>query len=167
VDTKFFDSTAGLRGLKGQLYEGGIRASLIVRWPGHVAPGTSSGALCAGWDLMPTLVEACGAEAPPGIDGRSLVPLLTGGAAPARDELYWEYPDNGGWQAVRMGDWKAVRRNLKKNIPSAIEIYDLAQDPGETRDVAGQHPELVKRALEAFATRTESPIPEWNYPRAR
>lgn len=163
VDTKFFDSAAGLRGLKGQLYEGGIRAALIVRWPGHVAPGTSSSVLCAGWDLMPTLLEACGVEPPAGIDGQNLVPLLTGGAAPVRDELYWEYPDNGGWQAARLGNWKALRRNLKKNIPGALELYDLASDPGETRDVAAQHPDLSKRALKLFASRTESPIPEWNY----
>jgi len=133
-----------------------------VRWPGHVAPGSSSAAPCAGWDLMPTIAQACGASAPPGIDGQSLVPLLAGGRAPERDFLYWEYPDNGGWQAVRIGDWKALRRNMKKSIPGAIELYDLAQDPGESRDVAAQHPEIVKQARAAFATRTESPVAEWS-----
>jgi arylsulfatase len=164
VDAKFFDSTAGLRGLKGQLYEGGIRAPLIVRWPGHVRAGGESAALCANWDLMPTIAEACGLRTAEGIDGRSLVPLLEGGPAPARDHLYWENPDSGGWQAVRMGDWKAVRRNLKKGIPLAVEVYDLAQDPGETRDVARTNPEIVKRALQIFGSRTPSKIAEWNYP---
>jgi arylsulfatase A-like enzyme len=167
VDAKFFGSTAGLRGTKGQLYEGGIRAPLIVRWPRSVKAGSTSGVPCASWDLLPTIAEACDLDVPADLDGRSLVPLLEGGPAPERDFLYWESPDTGGWQAVRMGNWKAVRRNLKKYIPGPLEIYDLATDPGETRDVAQQHPELVKRAREAFASRSESPIAEWNFPRPR
>jgi len=167
VDAKFFASTAGLRGLKGQLYEGGIRAPLIVRWPGRVKAGSDSGAPCASWDLLPTIAEVCDLDTPADLDGRSLVPLLEGGSLPERDFLYWESPDTGGWQAVRMGNWKAVRRNLKKYIPGPLEIYDLATDPGETRDVAAQHPELVKRAREAFASRSESPIAEWNFPPLR
>ena len=163
VDTKFFASNDGLRGQKGQLFEGGIRAPLIVRWPGHVRAASVSSFPCASWDLLPTLAEICSAAAPAGGDGVSLVPVLGGAGEPARDFLYWEYPDNGGWWAVRMGDWKAVRRNLKKNIPGAIELYDLAQDPGEKHDVAREHPEVLKRALAAFASRTESPVAEWNY----
>ncbi len=167
VDAKFFDSTAGLRGLKGQLYEGGIRVPLIVRWPGHVQAGSVSSAPCANWDLMPTIARACGASPPEGLDGRDLGPLLAGGPAPERDFFYWEYADGGGWQAVRMGDWKALRRNTQKNIPGSIEVYDLAGDPGETRDVAASHPDFVERARRAFATRSESPIPEWSITPAR
>jgi len=167
VDTKFFDSTAGLRGLKGSLYEGGIRVPLIVRWPGHVQAGSVANEPCANWDLMPTLARACGASVPDGLDGLDLGPRLAGGPAPTRDFLYWEYADNGGWQAVRMGDWKAVRRNTQKNIPGTIELYELTQDPGESRDQAAQRPELVERARRAFATRSESPVPEWNITLAR
>lgn len=163
VDTRFFASNAGLRGQKGQLFEGGIRTPLIVRWPGHVRAASVSSFPCASWDLLPTLAEICSAAAPAGGDGVSLLPVLTGNGEPTRDLLYWEYPGNGGWWAVRMGDWKAVRRNLKKNIPGAIELYDLAQDPGEKRDVARERPELVRRALTAFAARTESPVAEWNF----
>ncbi len=167
VDAKFFDSTGGLRGLKGQLFEGGIRAPLIVRWPGKVRAGSVSSWPCANWDLLPTLAEACGVEAPRAIDGVSLVPVLTGAGEPQREYLYWEHADNGGWQAARIGDWKAVRRNTKKNVPGAIELYDLARDPGETKDLARQHPELVRRAREIFLARTESPIAEWNFPPVR
>ncbi|MBK7642526.1 MAG: arylsulfatase [Planctomycetes bacterium] len=167
VDAKFFDSTAGLRGLKGELYEGGIREPLIVRWPGHTQAGRVENTPCAGWDLMPTLAAACGAHVPEGLDGVNLVPLFEGGAPPPRDFLYWETADMGGWQAVRMGDWKAVRRNLKKNIPGPIEVYDLAQDPDEMRDVSMQHPDIAKRARAAFATRTTSPIAEWNFTPAK
>ena len=162
VDPAFFDSSSGSRGLKWQLYEGGIRAPLIVRWPGHVRAGSVAATPCAGWDLMPTIAHACGARVPEGLDGLDLGALLQGGPAPARDFLYWENPDNGGWQAVRMGDWKALRRNTQKNIPTAIELYDLASDPGEKQDVAGRNPDVVERARAAFATRTDSAIAEWN-----
>lgn len=167
ADTAFFDSTGGLRGGKGQLFEGGIREPLFVRWPGHVQPGSVSNAPVANWDLLPTLAEIVDARAPDGIDGRSLRAHLEGGPAPQRDFLYWEYGDVGGWQAVRMGDWKALRRNLKRSIPGAIELYDLAADPDETHDLAAQHPEIVQRARDAFATRSESRIAEWNFIPAR
>ena len=162
VDPVFFDSTGGARGLKWQLYEGGIRTPLIVRWPGRVEPGSVVDAPCAGWDLMPTIARACGARVPDGLDGLDLGPLLAGGPAPEREYFYWEHADGGGWQAVRMGDWKALRRNTQKNIPNPIELYDLAQDPGETRDLAARNPEQVERARRAFAARTESPVAEWN-----
>ena len=167
ADAKFFESTGGLRGLKGQLYEGGIRVPLLVRWPGHVEAGRVSDAVCAGWDLLPTLAEAAGARVPQGLDGVSLVPAWTRGAPVERDFLYWEYADAGGWQAVRFGDWKALRRNITKNIPGAIELYDLAQDPDETRDLAAKRPELVKRARELFETRTPATLAEWNFVPAR
>jgi arylsulfatase A-like enzyme len=167
VDPAFFDSAGGARGLKWQLYEGGIRTPLIVRWPGHTRPASVADEPCAGWDLMPTIAQACGARVPEGLDGLDLGALFAGGPAPAREFFYWENPDSGGWQAVRMGDWKALRRNTQKNIPNAIELYDLAQDPGETRDVAARNPEIVERARRAFATRTDSTIPEWNIKPAR
>src|SRR6185295_15140323 len=134
VDPQFFDSSGGARRLKWQLYEGGIRTPLIVRWPGHVRAGGVADSPCAGWDLLPTIAHACGARVPQGLDGLDLGELLEGGPAPAREFFYWENPDGGGWQAVRIGDWKALRRNTQKSIPNAIELYDLAQDPGETRD---------------------------------
>jgi arylsulfatase A-like enzyme len=123
---------------------------------------------CAGWDLLPTIAELCGAVLPPDLDGLSLVPILDGkGPDPAREFLYWEHPAGGGWQAARLGDWKAVRRNTQRNLPGAIELFDLAHDPGEKRDLAAQQPGIVKRAKQAFATRSESQVEEWNFAPAR
>ena len=166
-DSAFFESAAGRRGLKGQLYEGGIRVPLIVARPGRVRAGAVSGAVTGNWDLFATIASAAGIEAgalPAGLDGIDLTPELTGeGALTPRDALYWEYPAGKGWQAARLGDWKAVRRNAKQSPPGAIELYDLATDPTESRDVSLQQPEVLTRIEAIFGSRTTSPIREWNY----
>ena len=140
TDSEFFDSTGGLRGLKTMLYEGGIRVPLIVRWPGYVEPGAVTDHVSAFWDYMPTLAEIAGAAVPPGIDGLSMVPALTGDAAAqaSHERLYWEY--NGG-QAVLSARWKAVRAGPEM----ALELYDLVADPAESTDVAAVHPDVVER----------------------
>jgi arylsulfatase len=164
VDTAFFESTGGLRGLKGDIYEGGIRVPLIFRWPGHARAGGVSSFPCAGWDLYPTACAAVGIHAPSGIDGISLMSLLTGeGAPPVREHLYWEYPSNAGWQAVRIGGFKGVRRGAMSNPDGPIELYDLAVDPAESRNVAPAHADIVARMREIMAARTPSPIAEWNF----
>ena len=156
TDAKFFGSLGKLRGMKGSLYEGGIRVPLIVRWPGHVKPGTTSDLPVANWDLLPTLCDAAGIEPPKGLDGVSIVPTLTGRGEQARHEfLYWEFPSYGGQQAVRAGKWKLVRQNLNKG-PSAFELYDLAADPSESKNVAADHPDVVKR-LETVAREQHTP----------
>ena len=145
-DPEFFQSAGPFRGLKGELYEGGIRVPLIARWPKTVAPGTSA-LPCAMWDLLPTLVELAGALVPSGIDGLSLVPTLRGraGEQRAHDALYWENigPGPSHVQALRRGSWKAVRRGVHGRNPR-VELYDLATDPGEAKDVAAEHAELVE-----------------------
>lgn len=153
VDYEFFRSVGPLRGLKGSLYEGGIRIPMIVRWPGHIPAGTTSDHIGAFWDVMPTVAELTGTNTPEGIDGISFVPTLLG--HPERQKqhefLYWEFPAYGGQQAVRMGRWKAVRQKmLRKNNPDPlkIELYDLQTDVGESRDVAAEHPDIVRRAAE-------------------
>lgn len=140
TDSEFFDSTGGLRGLKTMLYEGGIRVPLIVRWPGYVEPGAVTDHVSAFWDYMPTLAEIAGAAVPPGIDGLSMVPALTGDAAaqPSHEWLYWEY--NGG-QAIVSDRWKAVRASPEV----ALELYDLIADPAESMEVAAAHPDVVER----------------------
>lgn len=149
TDAKFFGSTGSLRGMKGSLYEGGIRVPLVVRWPGHVKPGTTSDLAVAFWDLLPTLCAAAGIDAPEDTDGISLLPTLTGrGDQRPHRFLYWEFPSYGGQQAVRAGNWKAVRQNMAKG-PAATELYDLAADPAESKDVAADNPKVVKR-LEAL-----------------
>ena len=154
VDPAFFESADGLRGLKRDVYEGGIRVPFIARWPGRVPAGRVSALPCAFWDMMPTFAELGGAAAPKGLDGVSLVPTLEGrpNAQPKRPYLYWEF---AGDQAVRLGDWKGVR--LRK--ATATELYDLATDPGEKANVASAHPDVVVRIEEIFRTgRTESEL---------
>jgi arylsulfatase len=148
TDSEFFRSTAGLRGLKATLYEGGTRVPLIVRWPGAVAPGAVSDHVSAFWDYLPTLAEIAGIELPSGTetDGLSLVPVLTGDieGQPQHDRLYWEY--HGG-QAVLAGRWKAVRASPD----AALELYDLGADPTEAADVSAAHPDVAQRLAEAMA----------------
>jgi len=163
VDYDFFNSVGELRGLKGSLYEGGIRVPTIVRWPGRVAAGSVSDRVSGFEDWMPTLLELTGAAdgVPENIDGISLAPTLLGKEQPPREFLYREFSGYGGQQSVRMGDWKGVRQNmLRKNnkTPLAIELYNLKEDVGETTDVAEKHPEIVakiRKIMEAQHTPSE------------
>lgn len=165
VDADYFESTAGLRGLKGSVYEGGIRVPLIARWPGHIAPGSVSDHVSAFWDMMPTFAELAGTQAPEGIDGVSFLPALLGEANQQPHEaLYWEY--HGLWngaQAVRMGDWKAVRLGGHDDANAHIELYDLSTDPYEATDVAEQFPDVVRQMREIMFSRDEARLPEWNF----
>lgn len=152
-DSDFFVSSANFKGLKGSLYEGGIRVPLIVRWPGKVKPGSVSDHPAAFYDLMPTFAQIAGVKTPEGIDGISLVPELLGQDQPEHDYLYWEFRAYGGQQAVRMGDWKAIRQNMMRpRQPNAgkLELYNLKDDPSESKDVAGEHPEIVAKAEAAM-----------------
>lgn len=136
-----FRSTGSFRGVKGEVYEGGLRVPMIARWPERIAPGTVSDFPWAFWDLLPTAAELAGAKAPKG-DGISVAPVLTGKAeAPGRDYFYWESHQKGFHQAVRQGQWKGVRHGLT----GALELYDLAADTGESKDVAGAHPDVAAR----------------------
>jgi arylsulfatase len=154
TDSTFFESADGLRGLKQDVYEGGIRVPFVARWPGHIPSGRVSSLPCAFWDVLPTLAELGGAATPKGLDGVSLVPTLAGrpDEQPRRPYLYWEF---SGHQAVRLGDWKGVRLRQA----TATELYDLAADPGERTNVASAHPDVVARIEEIFrAGRTESAL---------
>jgi len=155
ADPEFFHSSGPLRGIKRDLYEGGIRVPMIARWPGKISAGSVSGHVSAFWDFLPTAAELAGAQAPPAIDGISCLPTLLGKKQQAQHEfLYWEFHEGrASKQAVRMGDWKAVR--LSPAEP--LELYDLAADIGESNDVAGEHPGVVEK-IEAIleSARTES-----------
>jgi len=146
TDSDFFASAGGLRGLKGSLYEGGIRVPFLARWPGQIRPGTVSDLPGAFYNVLPTLCEIAGVAIPADGDGVSLVPTLRGqeGQKP-QAFLYWEFPGSGGQQAVRLGDWKAIRQNLNKGKVST-ELYHLANDPAEKTDVAAKHPDIVAKA---------------------
>jgi len=156
----FFGSDGGLRGHKGSLFEGGIRAPMIVRWPGQVPAGRRSDYPWGGWDVLPTAAALAGAAPPPDIDGISVVPALRGEVRERPGHFYWEHHQKTFSQAVREGRLKAVREN-----PSApILVFDLGVDPAETRDLAASQPAFVARARDLFrSARTESshwPVPD-------
>lgn len=149
ADPDFFDSNGPLKGYKRDMYDGGIRTPFLVRWPGKVKAGTKSDHISAFWDVMPTLAEITGAEIPEGIDGISFLPTLTGKRGQKQHEyLYWEFHEQGGKIAVRMDNWKAVKRNVDKTPQGETELYDLSKDPGEENNVASAHPEIVKKMEE-------------------
>lgn len=150
----FFDDNGPLRGIKRDLYEGGVRVPTIVRWDGQTPAGRVSDQVWAHWDLLPTLAEAAGQPAPAGIDGLSMLAALRGGK-PAREHeyLYWEFHERGFQQAVRFGDWKAVRP--KPGAP--VELYNLRSDLGETKNVAAANAEVAAQAERYLkAARTDS-----------
>ncbi len=149
---EFFDCNGPLRGIKRDLYEGGIRVPMIARWPGRIQAASVSHHAGAFWDVLPTLAELVGptqkagkdgrpATLPTAIDGISFLPALLGKEQQAHAYLYWEFHEGGFVQAVRMGDWKAVR-----NKAGAIELYDLKTDIGEQDNVAGQHADVVAKS---------------------
>jgi len=152
-DPQFFKSSGPLRGIKRDLYEGGIRVPMIARWPGKIKPGRVSGRAWAFWDFLPTAAELAGVKAPSGIDGISMVPELLGKPQKDHEYLYWEFHERGFSQAIRMGKWKAVRPGRGK----AIELYNLEDDLGEQKNIAALHPNMVSKAEEIFkSARTES-----------
>jgi len=161
VPLEFFRSSGKLRGAKRDLYEGGIRVPLIARWPGGIAPGLASDHVTAGWDHLATFAELAGLPAVGRGDGISYAPSLLG--EPNRQQghpyLYWDYGHTrpNYQQAVRWGDWKAVR----SQTDGPIELYNLASDLSEKHDVAGSHPEVVERLAEIMRT---APTPSSDYP---
>jgi arylsulfatase A len=146
VDFTFFNSVGELRGLKGSLYEGGVRVPTIVRWPGKVTPGSTSDRVSGFEDWMPTLMEVVGGAdtVPANVDGISMLPTLKGETQPERPYLYREFPSYGGQQTIRVGDWKAVRQNMSKGNLE-IELYNIAEDIGEQNNVAEDHKEVVTK----------------------
>lgn len=146
VDYKFFNSVGELRGLKGSLYEGGVRVPTLVRWPGKIPAGSSSDRVSGFEDWMPTVMELVGGQSqlPEGIDGISMAATLRGESQPERPYLYREFPSYGGQQTIRVGDWKAVRQNMTKGNMD-VELYNIAEDIGETKNVAAEHPQIVAK----------------------
>jgi arylsulfatase A len=167
ADTKFFHSAGPLNGLKGSVYEGGLRVPLIAHWPGKIKAGMTSDHVSAFWDVLPTLAEVAGAKTPPGLDGISFLPTLLGAdGQKTHDALYWEFYGYSGQQAIRMGDWKGVRQNCHKNPNGPLRLYDLKRDPGEQHDVVAEHPEIVER-LEQRMRKEHTDSPLWSFGRSK
>lgn len=142
---EYFNSSGGFRGIKRDLYEGGIRVPTIAYWPAVIKKGKTSDHVGAFWDFLPTFAELTGQPMPRNTDGISLLPVLTNnGKQKGHRFLYWEFHEDGGRQAVRRGNWKGVRLNVTKDPNGPIQLFDLGIDPFETKDVSVAHPDVVK-----------------------
>jgi arylsulfatase A-like enzyme len=159
-DANFFDSNGPLRGIKGDLYEGGIRVPTMVWWPGRVQPGRVSRYPWAFWDFLPTAAEIAGVKPPP-CDGISVLPEILGKPQPDRPYLYWELHAGKRYlQAARMGDWKGVRLGPGK----PLEVYNLKGDLGETKNLAATRPEVVAK-LESILAAAHTDSKDFPAPR--
>ncbi len=161
-DPSFFDSNGPLRGIKRDLYEGGIRVPMIAWWPGHVPAGATSYHVSYLGDFMATAAELAGTAPPDSLDSISMVPAVLGHEERQKEHtyLYWEYYGQGTKQAVRKGPWKAVRRPM---LTGEIELYDLQRDLSERMNVADEHPEVVAR-MEHIMEEAHTPSPIWKAP---
>ena len=166
ADPDFFGSYGPLRGIKRDMYEGGIRVPMIARCPGLIAGGTRTDFVSAFWDVLPTFADMAGAEVPANVDGVSMLPTLFGEKGQREHEyLYWEFHENGGKTAVRTGNWKGIRLNVGKDPEGPIELYDLSTDIHEDRNVADEHPEIVREIAEIMRT-ARIPSPLFNFGQA-
>jgi len=158
--TDTFDGNGPFRMRKRSLYEGGIRTPMIACWPGTIEGGSRSELVTTQWDLMPTLADAGGREREPFMDGISILPTLRGNPAEqaGREHVYFEFYEGARQQSVRMGRWKGYR---KGGWRGTTELYDLSADPGETRDLALRHPDIVAR-IEAIMLAEHHDHPVWN-----
>lgn len=155
-DAAFFKSSGPLQGTKRALYEGGIRVPTLALWKGKTAAGATSDAVWAFWDFLPTAAELAGATAPSGLDGQSFLPALVGEKYTAPEYLYWEFHEGGFKQAARSGNWKAVRQGME----GPLELFDLANDIGETNNVAAQQPDMAAR-FETYLKTARTNSPDW------
>lgn len=147
VDYDFFDSVGPLRGLKGSLYEGGIRVPFIAHWPGKIRSDQQSDHLAANYDLLATIAEIVDVQTTMDTDGTSFLPLLLGKTEDQKipPYLFWDFAGYGGQMAVRMGKWKGLKRDLRKKDKVTLELYNLEEDIGETNNVTSQHPEIAAK----------------------
>jgi arylsulfatase A-like enzyme len=159
-DPDFFNSNAGLRGIKRDLYEGGIRVPFIAYHKGVTKAGSVNTTPAALWDLFPTFLQLVSMPVPHNTDGISLLPAFRGKSQWQHDYFYWELHEAGGKQAVRLGDWKAVRLNVSDSAINAVELYDLNNDPKEKNNLAAKRPDLVKR-MEAIMKEAHVFNPGW------
>lgn len=156
ADPVYFNSSGPLRGIKRDLYEGGIRVPMIVRAPGKVPAAVTSPQPWAFWDVLPTLCALTGTPSPDNIDGLSYVPAITGKPQTREhDHFFWQFNEGMLKQAVTQGNWKLVRLK-KKSQPATLELYDIGKDIGEKHNLAARHPERVK-ALQELLRREVTP----------
>lgn len=164
-DPKFFDDNGPLRGTKRDLYEGGIRVPLIVRWPGRVPTDTVSDHIAYFGDFFATAAQIAGEKCPAGLDSISFLPAVTGHNSEQTNHpyLYWEFYEGGSKQAVRLGHWKGVIQPIGSQ---SVELFDLRSDLGEKRNVSASHPDVVKQIL-SIAGSAHVPSPLWHVEKAK
>jgi arylsulfatase A-like enzyme len=151
----FFGSNGLKRGMKRDFYDGGVLTPFLVRWPNVITPGSKSDHVAAFWDVLPTFCDLIDVNKPTDTDGISFLPTLLNHRKDQKthDYLYWEFYEQGGKQAILKGNWKAIRLNVRETADKQhFELYDLANDPEETTDVANQYPELIKEFSALFVS---------------
>lgn len=161
ADPEYFNSNGDLKGYKRALYEGGIRVPMIVKWPHKIQPGSVSNHISAFWDVFPTFSEIAGVSSPKNIDGISFLPELEGhiNQQNKHEYLYWEFHEDGGRQAVRMGKWKGVKNGLLNNSSAPVLLFNLETDIGEENNVASENPKIIHQIeIILNKARTESDI---------
>lgn len=166
ADPAYFNASGGLRGVKRDLYEGGIRVPFIARWPAIIKPNTVSDHISTQYDLLATLAELCQATIPGGTDGISFLKILLGqpGSQHKHEYLYFEFPEKGGQVAIRHGNWKGIRINVKKDRNAAWQLYDLLADPRETNDLAAGQPAIIRLfEMIQLTAHQHSHIREWEF----
>lgn len=164
VDFDYFESskpfTNGYGRTKGFVYEGGIRVPMTVNWLGKIKEGSTTDRISAFYDIMPTICELVGVNAPEDTDGTSFLPTILGEAQEEPEYLFWEFAGYDGQQAVRMGKWKGIRLNIKKDEALTIQLFDLSTDPLEQNNVADQHPEIIQKMEEIMKKEHSTPALE-------
>jgi arylsulfatase A len=170
VDYEFFESAGPLRGLKGSVYEGGVRVPLLARWPGRIAAGSVASLPVVQYDLMATLADLTGAKPSANTDGLSFLPTLLGrsGRQKKHEYIFWDFAGYGGQLAIRMGPWKGVKRDLQKNPDAPLELYNLENDLSERDDVAGRYPDIAAKIENIMLRAREKPsVDEFQFGRYR
>jgi arylsulfatase A-like enzyme len=149
VDFDYFESskpfTNGYGRTKGFVYEGGVRVPMLVNWPGKVESGSTSDHISIFYDWLPTICELVGIPVPEETDGESFLAAIFGKEQKPHEYIFWEYPEYGGQQAIRMGKWKGIRQNIIAENSLKIELYDLENDPLEQRNLADANPDIIAK----------------------
>jgi arylsulfatase A-like enzyme len=159
-DPDFFDGNVKFKGIKRDLYEGGIRVPFIAYWKGKIKPGMTS-QLAAFWDIYPTFLQMANTPVPKNIDGVSILPtLLKKGKQQQHDYFYWEFHENNGRQAIRWKNWKGVKLNVSKDVNAPVELYNLDTDSSEQNDISIKYPAIIKK-IEQLMKRAHVPNKDW------
>jgi len=162
ADPDYFDSNGAFRGHKRDLYEGGIRVPMIVHWSARVKPGKTNH-LSAFWDFVPTFSEIIGDETSRKVDGISFYPMLKGETDQRKHQyLYWEFHEQGGKQAIRKGNWKALRLDVNDPEKTRMELFNIDDDMSETKDLSGTYPDTL-RAMEHLMNNARQTNPVFRF----